>query len=101
LSWKEIGHQNDRAVGKFQRVVMMHRLIKIGLTKPSQPIANVLAEQQAGCLYVRLECDLRPGTKADSDLRIVRTSKASSRRGLKFGRNQRFRDLRGTAGDRV
>ncbi len=72
--------------------------IKVDLAKPREPIGDVLSKQPPIYLHVILECDLGPRTKADRDLRVVRTGKAPGRRGLEFGRNQRFRNLGGTAG---
>src|SRR5215211_1403912 len=67
LSRNEIGDPNDRAVRKFQRVVMMGWLIEVYLAKPSQPFADVLTKPQPGCLYFILECDLGPRTKTHGD----------------------------------
>jgi hypothetical protein len=75
--------------------------VQVYLAKPRQPIANIPAKHDAVSLNVVLECDLGPGTKANRDLRIVRTRKAPGRRGVEFGRNQRFRDLSGTGCDRM
>jgi antitoxin (DNA-binding transcriptional repressor) of toxin-antitoxin stability system len=101
LSRDKIGDQNDCAVGKFQRIVMMSWFAKVYLTKSGHPIANVLPAQKPVGLHIILEGNLGSGTKADGDLQIVRTGKSSSCRGAESGGNQRFGDLGGTTGNRV
>ena len=101
LPGDEIGKQNDCTVREFQRVVMLGWLVDVYLAKPRQSIADVLAKHHAVSLNVMLECDLGPRTKADRDLRIVRTRKAPSYCRVEFGRDQRFRDLSGACRDRM
>jgi hypothetical protein len=96
-----MGDENDGAVGKFQRVVMLVWLVEVYLAKPRQPITDFPPKYDALGSNVILECEFGPGTKADRDLRVVRARKAPSRRGLKFGRNQRFRNLSGPRCDRM
>jgi len=80
---------------------MLVWLIEVYLAKARQSIADVLlAKHHAISLNVILECDLGPRTKADRDFRIVRARKAASPC-RKAGRDQSFRDLRGSCRDRM
>ncbi len=80
---------------------MLRRLVEVYLAKSCQSISDFFTKEHAVSLNIVLECDLGPWTKADRDVRIVRTRKSPSPRRLEFGRNQCLRYLSGTICDRM
>jgi hypothetical protein len=75
--------------------------VEFYLAKSRQSIADVLAKQQTVNLNALLECYLGPRTEANRDVQVIWARKATSRRRLEFGRNQRVRNLGRTRCDRV
>src|SRR5437762_10911762 len=80
---------------------MLGGVIKSYLAKPRQPGPNISPKQKTVHSDISLKCDLRPGTKADRDRRVLGIGETARGRGSEFGRNQCLRDFGGTTCDRM
>src|SRR6516162_4527521 len=101
LTERKIGQKHDRAISKFQRVVMLRRFVEIDLPEARETFANLAAEQKTFRIGVRLESYLGARTQAERNRAVRGRRKTSRLRPRKSGGDDRLRQLRRSGGHGV
>src|SRR5437899_11408485 len=93
-------------VGKFQRIVMGHRVVHINLPEAREPLPDFLVRQNTDAerrltFDILVECDLGTRQQADRNVRLPDRRKTTGNRVVEFRRYQLVLDLGGPARDEV
>jgi hypothetical protein len=96
LPGAEPGQEHDLAVRKFQRIVMVVRVVQVDLLEARDLLPQLLVGEEAECVLAldfALKHELRPRKEADGDIRLSDGRKAARDRVRELCRDEFVADL--------
>src|ERR1700722_1341267 len=104
LAWNKPRYHHDLATGKFERVVMNVRVVRVDLTEAGNPLIDAgPAEHRESAVIsdIVVERDFGAGEQADRDFGLADFGKSAGDRLRKIGRDELIGHLRRPRGDRM